>query len=71
MIRMEINHNTIDEEVEDIINQINLNLNVTQCDINITYSLAKQHPHSNLTVKKLIQTFGTTKFLPALTTFLQ
>ena len=69
MIRTEIDCDTMDEEEEE--DQINLNLNVTQRDINITYSLAKQPPHSNLTVEKLTQKFGTTKFLPALTTFLR
>ena len=83
MIRTEINRDTMDEEDEDVIDQINLNLNVTQRDkinmnldvtqrdINITYSLAKQPPYTNLTVEKLTQKFGTTKFLPALTTFLR
>ena len=83
MIRTEINRDTMDEEDEDVIDQINLNLNVTQRDkinmnldvtqrdINITYSLAKQPPYANLTVEKLTQKFGTTKFLPALTTFLR
>ena len=82
MIRTEINRDTMDEEDEDVIDQINLNLNVTQRDkinmnldvtqrdINIMYSLAKQPPYANLTVEKITQKFGTTKFLPALTTFL-
>ena len=65
------------EEEEDV-------QNVTQRDINITnyhndklnnnvttYSLAKRPPHQNLTVGKLIQKFGTSYFLPALTKFLR
>ena len=66
---------------------INMNqrdINMTQRDINITnsrdesddklnfrYSLAKQPPHKNLTVEKLTQHFGTTNFLPALSTFIR
>ena len=69
-----------------LINPINVtqcDLNANQCDINITdshdknlnkfnntYSLAKQHPHPNLTIEKLAQKFGATNFLPALLRFL-
>jgi hypothetical protein len=56
-----------DEELEDVIDLIN----VTQCDNNITYSLAKRPPHQNLTVEKLTQIFGAINFLPALSTFLR
>ena len=41
-----------------------LNLN------NIPYSIAKSPPHKNLNAEKLTENFGTTNFLPALTTFL-
>ena len=41
-----------------------LNLN------DIHYSIAKSPPHKNLTIEKLTENFGTTNFLPALTSFL-
>ena len=69
--------NVMDEEEDVIEHPMNLN----QRDINITtyrdhkllnsrYSLAKQPPHKNLTVEKLMQKFGTTNFLLALSAFL-
>jgi len=76
--------NTMDEEEED--HDVHLQV-VTQRDINIThshigdtrdklnlnvrYSLAKSPPHQNLMVEKLTEKFGTTNFLPALSTFLR
>ena len=61
--------NMMDDEDEDdsLIDPIN----VTQCDNNITYSLAKRPPHQNLTIEKLTLKFGTVNFLPALSTFLR
>ena len=72
------------EEEEDV--QVE-HVDVTQRDINIThshisdtrdklnlnvrYSLAKSPPHQNLMVEKLTEKFGTTNFLPALSTFLR
>jgi hypothetical protein len=65
-------------EEEEVIDERDINMN--QCDINITYprdhklnlySLAKQPPHQNITVEKLTQKFGATNFLPALSAFLR
>ena len=44
---------------------LNLNLN------NIKYSVAKSPPHKNQTVDKLTEKFGTSQFLPALSSFLR
>ena len=76
---------TVEEDVldddEDVVDATHRDINMNQRDHNIThsrdhelnirYSLAKQPPHQNLTVEKLTQNFGTTNFLPALTTFLR
>ena len=83
--------NVINEEEEDVeVEHDQVQLDVTQCDFNITqprgearalsnlnlthiplaYSFAKSPPHKNLSVEKLTEKFGTTKFLPALTSFL-
>ena len=43
------------------------NLNLTH----IPYSFAKSPPHKNLSVEKLTEKFGTTNFLPALSSFLR
>ena len=68
-----------EEELKDVIEHVD----VTQRDINITYSqddnfnnrlkysLAKRPPHQNITVEKLTQKFGTVNFLSALTSFLR
>ena len=69
MLTTQSEDNMMEDEDEDdgLIDPIN----VTQCDINITYSLAKRPPHQNLTVEKLKQKFGTINFLPALSAFLR
>jgi hypothetical protein len=40
-------------------------------NLNVGYTLAKSPPHQNLTVEKLTEKFGTTNFLPALSSFLR
>ena len=83
--RLESMVRTVEEDVldddEDVVDATHRDINMNQRDHNIThsrdhelnirYSLAKQPPHQNLTVEKLTQNFGTTNFLPALTTFLR
>jgi hypothetical protein len=75
-----------DEEVEEEVEVEHDHVEVTQRDFNIThsrdrdrcdlnlnnvnYSLAKSPPHKNLSVEKLTEKFGTSNFLPALSTFL-
>jgi hypothetical protein len=75
----------MDEEEDVIIDVMRCdNMNqcyMNHCDINITstrdhkstfsYSLAKEPPHQNLTIKQLTQKFGTLNFLPAFSTFLR
>ena len=73
-----------EEDEQDVeVEQDQVRCDVTQCDINITqpqarvlnlpnvpYSTAKTPPHKNLTIEKLTESFGTTNFLPALSSFL-
>jgi hypothetical protein len=79
--------NAMDEEEAEEVEHEQLQLDVTQRDFNITqphgearallnlnlpnYSIAKTPPHKNLTVEKLTENFGTTTFLPALSSFLR
>ena len=69
-----------EDEDEDAIDVTRRDINMNQCDINITqscdgmlnfkYSLAKQPPHQNLTIEQLTQKFSTLNFLPAFSSFL-
>ena len=85
----EVNPMDEDEAEEDVEVDDQVQLDVTQCDFNITQprgeahalsnlnlthipnSFAKSPPHKNLSVEKLMEKFGTTNFLPALTSFLR
>ena len=69
-----------EDEDEDAIDVTRRDINMNQCDINITqscdgmlnfkYSLAKQPPHQNLTIEQLTQKFSTLNFLPVFSSFL-
>jgi len=67
-----------EEEVEPIdVTQRDINITHSQDNsdtrdrLNLRYSLAKSPPYQNLPVDKLTEKFGTTNFLPALSTFLR
>ena len=74
-----------DEEVEHVQRDVTLcDINITQTQaralsnfklnlpyIPLPYSIAKTPPHKNLTIDKLTEKFGTSNFLPSLSSFLR
>lgn len=66
-------HHDSGEDEDELQHQRDINIITCSQDSDkqVRYSLAKRPPLQNLTVEKITRLFGTTNFLPALSTFLR